>query len=511
MTSLSLPSQLLSTLLARAEILDLENLSDLSEISVRELAAHSAEVKPGSIFFALPGSAGHGRTFIDDALVRGATVVVHDGDAPLGRTDGVPSIRVVNARAALRDASAAFYGTPSSASWNCAVTGTNGKSSVSWLIAQATALLGSRAAYVGTLGMFLFDHKLESVLSEENGQTTPSELQLQRFLVRSQRLGMSALACELTSHALAQERVTGIEWDCGVFTNLTRDHLDYHGTMEEYGDAKRRLFRTLLPMSSRRSRSAIINTDDPFGEVIREDSRTSGLEVLTTSTRGGRADVELVDAIASPLSTRLTLRVRGDTLSVHTQLIGDYNRENVLLAIGAMLAKGATLADIASIVPELQPVPGRLERVTGAGRSVFVDYAHTPDALVKAQQSLRSLSQGRLITVFGCGGDRDRGKRPLMGSAVAAHADLAVVTSDNPRSEDPMSIIHDVLPGLAPDTAFHVEPDRRAAIEYALRIAAEGDLILIAGKGHEPYQEVNGTRLPFSDREVCLELLNHLE
>jgi UDP-N-acetylmuramoyl-L-alanyl-D-glutamate--2,6-diaminopimelate ligase len=317
------------------------------------------------------------------------------------------------------------------------------------------------------------------------------------------------MAMEVSSHALDQDRAAGIDWDVAVFTNLSRDHLDYHETFERYGEAKDKLFFRELQNSATQHRVACINVTDAFGQSIvkRLKAQCPDTKIIDYGTNAD--SLRIADARFSMHGTRVVLRYQEQEIPIQSPLVGAFNSENIAAAAAALIGCSVPVERISELIGNTPCVPGRLERVGKGDFGVFVDYAHTPDALQKAQMALRELCEGRLITVFGCGGDRDRGKRPEMGREVATLSDIAIVTTDNPRTEDPKQIIDDILPGLknAKIEASYIEVDRRAAIERAIKMANSGDIVLIAGKGHEDYQDIQGVKHHFSDVEECLAVL----
>ena len=422
-------------------------------------------------------------------------------------------------------AAAHFYGDPTAQLLSIGVTGTNGKTSVTWILSEALARLGSPSIHVGTLGMRQVSTAGESAIGwRETPNTSPDPILFQSFIAEGLARGARAAVSEVTSQGLLQGRTAGVAWDAAVFTNLTRDHLDLHGSMEVYAEAKARLFFDELSASAKRRRIAVVNCADPFGAAIIERLRRERTEIETFAFSPhtqpefrGTVDAVLVRAECSLTGTEIEFSLRGTTVRLRSQLIGAFNVENLMAAATTLLGVGYSAREVAEAIGDVPQVPGRLELAKAAAVSVVVDYAHTPDALMKAQRSLREIGSGRLITVFGCGGDRDRGKRPLMGAAVAELSDVAVVTSDNPRSEDPQAILEDVLPGISIDSGndwrcrrVYALPDRRAAVREAILLAAPGDTVLVAGKGHEDYQEVKGIKHPFSDIDVCRELIDEL-
>jgi UDP-N-acetylmuramoyl-L-alanyl-D-glutamate--2,6-diaminopimelate ligase len=499
---------------ARADFLEsraiVERLEALG-VPLADLTADSRAVKMGSVFVAYPGTVRDGRSFIADAVARGAAAVIWESEG--FRWDerwDVPNVAVPNLRARISAIAGEIHGNPSDALWMAGVTGTNGKTSVSQWIAAALDALGRRSAVLGTLGNGLVGERSEA------RNTTPDAIVLQRLLADYLRRGARAVAMEVSSHGLDQERVAGIKYDAAVFTNLTRDHLDYHGTMEAYAEAKYRLF------SARGLRHAVVNVDDAWGVRFARRLAGGGLDVITFGTGAANDPNPRLRATGARLSEAgVAFHVEGEwgEGEVRSPVLGAFNVSNLLAVAGALLAAGVPFEDVLRVLGELDPVPGRLERLGGGDAPlVVIDYAHTPDALEKALLALRAViashaggaRRGRLICVFGCGGDRDAGKRPLMGEAAARLADHVIVTSDNPRNEAPRAIIDQVLAGIAGRRAEAIE-DRQVAIFSAVHQAAPGDVVLLAGKGHETYQEIAGVRHPFNDREVAAAALAQRE
>jgi UDP-N-acetylmuramoyl-L-alanyl-D-glutamate--2,6-diaminopimelate ligase len=485
-------------------------------VPLADLTADSRAVKMGSVFAAYPGTVRDGRAFIPDAIAHGAAAIVWErqGFAWNPRWT-VANVAVDGLRAQVSRIAGEAYGNPSDALWMAGVTGTNGKTSVSQWIGAALDGLGRRSAVIGTLGNGLVGERSEA------RNTTPDAIVLQRLLAEYLRRGARHVAMEVSSHGLDQERVAGIKYDAAVFTNLTRDHLDYHGTMDAYAEAKYRLF------SARGLTHAVVNVDDEWGARFAGRLAASRLEVITFGLAPERASAKRPRLRASGVvlsDAGVRFRVDSDwgAGTVETPVLGAFNVSNLLAVAGALVAAGISFEEALSAIAALAPVPGRLERLGGGTAPlVVIDYAHTPDALEKALQALRHVldstalgnparTRGRLICVFGCGGDRDAGKRPLMGEAAARLADHAIVTSDNPRNEDPKAIIAQVLDGIPAGRAEAME-DRQVAIFSAVHQAAAGDVVLLAGKGHETYQEIAGSRHPFSDREVAAAALAEWE
>jgi UDP-N-acetylmuramoyl-L-alanyl-D-glutamate--2,6-diaminopimelate ligase len=466
----------------------LDRLAQLG-VPLADLTADSRAVKMGSIFVAYPGTARDGRAFIAEAIARSAAAVIWErtGFTWNDRWD-VPNLGVEGLRGKISEIAGHVFGNPSESLWMAGVTGTNGKTSVSQWIAAALDRLGRRSAVIGTLGNGLVGERVEAK------NTTPDAIVLQRLLAEYLRRGARNVAMEVSSHGLDQGRVAGIKYDAAVFTNLTRDHLDYHGTMEAYAEAKFALFK------ARGLSHRVVNVDDDWGASLA--GRLEG-DVITYGTREG-ARLHASHIGLSEAGVRFHVDSEWGDGEVNARVLGAFNVSNLLAVLGALLAAGVTFDAALAAAGALDPVPGRLERVGGgAAPLVVIDYAHTPDALEKALEALRpTVAAGhRLVCVFGCGGDRDAGKRPLMGDAAARLADHVIVTSDNPRGEAPGAIIDQILAGISGD-AESIE-DRQVAIFSAVHQARPGDVVLLAGKGHETYQEIAGVRHPFSDGEVA--------
>ncbi|MES2917791.1 MAG: UDP-N-acetylmuramoyl-L-alanyl-D-glutamate--2,6-diaminopimelate ligase [Pseudomonadota bacterium] len=459
-------------------------------IAVSALALDSRSVRPGSLFMALKGQARDARDFIPVVAAAGAVAVLAEQDAlwpSAVAVDGVPVIPVADLAQQAGDIASRFYGEPSRQLDVVAVTGTNGKTSVANLAAGALCRLDRRAAVLGTLGNG-FHGSLE-----KSTHTTLDACQLQAMLAGFVAEGAHSVCLEASSHGLVQGRLNGTAIDVAVFTNLTRDHLDYHGDMDSYAAAKELLFR--WPGL----RAAVINADDPAGDRYAAVV-AAGVPVLRYSQRADSgAELRALDIrpTLSGLSLRLATPFGECDLAV--PLLGRFNVSNLLAVAGTLMALGIPLAELAEALRHAQPVPGRMESFSGAHPTVVVDYAHTPDALEKVLGSLREHVAGELVCVFGCGGDRDTGKRAPMGAIATRLADRVVVTSDNPRTEDAGAILDAILSGTGRGARVQVEADRRRAIHQAIAAARPDDIVLIAGKGHEDYQEVAGVRHPFSD------------
>lgn len=456
-----------------------------ASLAVTGLAADSRRVAPGHVFVAVPGSRADGLAFARQAVAAGAAVVVGEGEEPEGL--GVPYLRVRDVRRSLALAAARLH--PGQPEKVVAVTGTSGKSSVADFARQLFASLGHPAASLGTLGV------ITSAGAAYGSLTTPDPISLHETLDRLAGDGIDRLAMEASSHGLDQRRLDGVRLAAGGFTNLGRDHLDYHGTTEAYAAAKLRLFDTLLPDDA----PAVINADGPYGDVFLEGVRRRGLRAITTG-RGGE-HLRVVDARADGFAQALTLEAFGRRIETRLPLLGAFQVENALVAAGLVLAAdGEAKAEaVLQAFAGLIGVPGRLERVGEVdGALCIVDYAHKPDALAHVLDALRPFTTGRLVCVVGCGGDRDRGKRPLMGRIAVEKADAVIVTDDNPRSEDPAAIRAEVMRGASGAQEIG---DRAEAIRMAVLGLHPGDILVVAGKGHETGQIIGDRVLPFSDHE----------
>jgi len=457
----------------------------------RRITSDSRAVEPGVAFAAYPGAHLDGREFIGDAVGRGAPAVLWEAAGwQWDPAHGVPNLPVEDLRAKLGPIADFIYGSPSEALWMVGVTGTNGKTSCSQWIAHAFGRVGRPAAVMGTLG-----NGFPGMLAP-TPNTTPDAAVLHEILARLRREGATVVAMEVSSIGLDQGRVNGTRFNVALFTNLSRDHLDYHGTMADYGAAKARLFA--WPGLE----AAVINTDDPFGERLAAIARSQGARVVTYGVNGG--DVTATAIAATPDGMALSVATPWGSGDVGTRVVGTFNVANLLGTLGVLLASDVALAAALDAMATFAAPPGRMQRMGGgAAPLVVVDYAHTPDALDKVLSALRPsvAPGGALVCLFGCGGDRDPGKRREMGRVAAALADRVVVTSDNPRGEDPSAIAMAIAEGVrdAGNRHWLLELDRGKAIRQAVAAARPGDVVLLAGKGHEDYQEANGVRTPFSD------------
>jgi UDP-N-acetylmuramoyl-L-alanyl-D-glutamate--2,6-diaminopimelate ligase len=480
-----------------------EVLSQSGNPNVTGVEYDSRRVHPGSVFVAMQGETSDGNKYIDKAIAAGAAAIVTDSANEHPR-EGVAWAHVPHGRRALARLSANFYKRPAERLAITGVTGTNGKSTTTFLIESILRAANRKSALIGTIEY----HVAGKALSAPH--TTPEALELNQLLAAALANGATEAVMEVSSHALAQQRIFAIPFDVSVFTNLTRDHLDYHHTMEEYFEAKKVLFEGC---GTEPPRVAVINADDEYGRQLIKISTKRGSRLLTYG--GAAADFQAREIQITAQGTRFQLVTREETIPIWSPLIGKVNVYNILAAAAATRARDCTPKIITEGIAALTRVPGRFERVDcGQPFTVVVDYAHTDDALRNLTALARDFvaqagQRGRVITVFGCGGDRDRTKRPLMGEAAGKGSDFVVLTSDNPRSEDPLAIINDALVGLQRSaTKYSMEPDRRAAIALAIRKAQPGDIILIAGKGHEKIQISREGTVPFDDVQVAQQLLH---
>jgi UDP-N-acetylmuramoyl-L-alanyl-D-glutamate--2,6-diaminopimelate ligase len=449
----------------------------------RGITADSRRVERGDVFLAYPGGVHDGRAHIAHALHAGAAAVAWEPDGfAWDPTWQVPHLPVADLKGKAAGLAATWYGQPSETLWMTGITGTNGKTSVSHWLAQAFTHLGRKTAAVGTLGNG-FPGDMAAAT-----HTTPDAVSLQGLLAHYRDAGATGVAMEVSSHGLDQGRVAGVAFDVAVLTNLSRDHLDYHGTMEAYAEAKARLF--LWPGL----KAAVVNADDELGAALAKEVRQA--RVISYGLQAGDLRAQLQ---ADRLGLKLEIVSPWGNGRLESPLLGQFNGYNLLAALGALLAADVPLPDALAALATVRAAAGRMQTVEGfVGRpTVIVDFAHTPDALEKVLAALKPLTAGRLICVFGCGGGRDTGKRPLMGAAVAAGADQAFVTSDNPRNEEPAHIVADILAGMPGNQTVIL--DRREAIHTAIAQAGPEDIVLLAGKGHEDYQEIHGVKRPFSD------------
>jgi len=482
-----------------------EVLSQSGNPGIGRVEYDSRRVRPGTVFVAMKGETSDGNRFIDQAIAAGAVAIVTDSATETPRPE-VAWAQVVHGRRALARLSANFYKRPAERIVNTGITGTNGKSTTAFLIESIFQAAGRKTALIGTIEY----HVAGKIFPAPH--TTPEALELNHLLAEGLGLGVTEAVMEVSSHALEQQRVFGIPFDVAVFTNLTRDHLDYHGTMENYFLAKQALFDGC---GTDPPRAAVLNLDDEYGRQLWKVCKRKSAVALSYGLTSGDFHAESVEI--TPRGTRFQMVTPGGKIAMWSPLIGNVNVYNVLAASAAGYARDCSTEAIAKGIFELARVPGRFERVDcGQPFTVVVDYAHTDDALRNLTALARDFVtraglKGKVITLFGCGGDRDRSKRPVMGEAAGKGSDFAVLTSDNPRSEDPLAIMNDALVGLQKSGAkYFVEPDRRKAIAFALQQATPGDIVLLAGKGHEKVQITREGTIPFDDVDVAHESLKAL-
>jgi len=474
------------------------------DVRITNLVTDSRLVKHGDTFVAYPGEKNDGRKFIGAAIAQGANAVIYEAQDFIWLSGwNIPHMAVENLRLHAGDLANAVYGKPTEKLWMVGVTGTNGKTSTTHWIARALNDAGKKCAMIGTLGNGYADTLQASV------NTTPDAIQIQKLCAGYLHDGAQTVAMEVSSHALDQGRINGVQFDVAMLTNLSRDHLDYHGDMERYAASKRKLFDV------NSLRYAVLNLDDAIGAAWAEDLCDTGIEVIGYGLSDAalqlaqRSGLRMVYGHLSAMSEsglQLSVHSSWGTAELESQLVGRFNAENLLGVLAVLLVSGIVLDDAIASLAQVQAVAGRMQRLGGRTvPTVIVDYAHTPDALEKVLQALREMtlvSGGNLICVFGCGGNRDSGKRPIMGKIAEAWADRCIVTSDNPRDEDPAQIAAQITLGMA-DKNHRVMLDRKSAIHHAIAHAQPGDTVLIAGKGHEDYQEIGGVKHAFSDVQVA--------
>lgn len=493
-------TQLIEALRGEVEIL--EQRGDVNR-PIHAITDDSRAVTSESLFVAVKGERVDGHGFVEQAVKSGAVAVVAQGPAVSGP---VPFVRVNDSRKALGLLGSRFHGDPSTRLKMIGVTGTNGKTTTTFLCKALLEGIGRRVGLIGTVGYQIGQETLPA------SHTTPGALDLQALLAKMVERGLTAAVMEVSSHALALDRTAGCEYDMAVFTNLTQDHLDFHHTMDEYFESKLKLF-TGLTRGQKTGKRAFVNMDDPRGATI----RTACPVPVWGYALKHRADLKAEHVRLSLTGTTFTAATPSGSFSVESRLVGEHNVYNLLGAIGVALHDGATADQICEAAAQITNVPGRFERISsGQSFSVVVDYAHTEDALLRLLTAAQALKTDRIITVFGCGGDRDRGKRPKMGRAAVEYSDVVILTSDNPRTEDPLVILQEVEIGVREALArrnhvqYHLVPDRREAIGLAIREARRGDMVLIAGKGHEDYQIIGTKKFHFDDREVAREAIQQL-
>jgi UDP-N-acetylmuramoyl-L-alanyl-D-glutamate--2,6-diaminopimelate ligase len=491
------------------------NFRALDDLGVRfaNLVTDSRQVKPGDTFLAYAGETGDGRKFIPQAIAAGANAVLWEADGfAWDPSWKIPNLPISGLRARAGIIADYVYGHPSRKLWLIGITGTNGKTSCSHWLAQAMTTLGRKTAIVGTLGVGFYGDL------ESTANTTPDAVLLHRKLADFARHDACCVAMEVSSHGIVQERINGTAFAVALFTNLSREHLDYHGSMEAYAEAKARLFH--WPGL----KYAVLNLDDAFSTGLLNELEGTDRRVIGYGFKEPTVQIPNSDRFkmlrgrhlaASAGGLEFDIEFESAHLKFKTEVVGSFNASNLLGVLATLLASGIPLADAVEALQGIRPVAGRMQKIGGGDQPlILIDYAHTPDALEKVLTTLRDIlhpdsgadaKSGRLICVFGCGGERDSGKRPLMGEVATRLADEVIITNDNPRAEDPDVIISEITAGACANT--HIEKDRAAAIFLAVRGAAKGDVVLIAGKGHEAYQEINGKKIPFSDSEVATRLL----
>jgi len=485
-----------------------EGSTGSSDAPITGIEYDSRRVRPGSIFVAMKGGSTDGNKFIDKAIAAGAIGVITDSPHVFDHLTvyqaGMPALEVEHGRRALAQASAAFFGHPERRLAAIGITGTNGKTTTAFLAESLLNAAARKTILIGTIEYHVAGEVRPSV------HTTPESRDLFALMAEGAERGATELITEVSSHALDQGRMAGIQFDVAVFTNLTRDHLDYHRTMEKYFEAKRLLFDGKEYPAPR---VAVINAHDDRAKQLAAAARRAGAEVRMYGI--GEGEWRAASYSLTPGGATIQLETPAGSAEVKSQLAGEVNILNLLAAFTAAHARGVAFSDLIAAVPALEPVPGRFQPVdAGQPFSVIVDYAHTDDALRNLTALARKMtaeSGKRVITVFGCGGDRDRTKRPRMGKAAGTGSDFVVATSDNPRSEDPLAILSEIEPGLKwSEVKYTIEPDRTLAIKLAVEAAEPGDVVLIAGKGHEKEQILNGHTIPFDDIEIAREALREL-
>lgn len=467
------------------------NLSDQqTAVEVGSLAIDSRKIMSGTVFFAYPGVSSDGRDYVLSAQKSGASAIIYEAGIELPKEITIPSFAVSGLQAMVGYVADKFYRQPSLELQVFGVTGTNGKTTNCYLLTQTLELLGMKAAMIGTIGV----GQLSAL--EDSGHTTPDPISVHRLLADFRDLGVTQVCMEVSSHALDQGRVNGVQFFCSLFTNLSHDHLDYHKDMNQYAAAKRRLFTAF------HSELVITNADDQMGAGLID---VANAEFVVSYGRGGDVYADEVDLTDSGM--RLFIEGNGVDFEVSTPLIGHINVANIEMLVATLLALSTSIDEIQKILAQLKPAPGRMELFTAPGKpSVVVDYAHTPDALEKALLSVKAHCNGQLWCVFGCGGDRDKDKRALMGRAANENADNILITNDNPRSESPEKIAQEIVAGITQEV--QVQLDRRKAILLSINNASSNDWVLIAGKGHETNQQIGNEVILFSDRELVAQVVS---
>jgi UDP-N-acetylmuramoyl-L-alanyl-D-glutamate--2,6-diaminopimelate ligase len=475
-----------------AKLLQAFDIIDLASIDIKGLQNDSRKVSPGDLFFAYPGASCDGRLFITQAIENGAAAIVYEEETnPPFTSTKIPLIPIKNLGQEFAAITNQFYAYPSRNLDITGVTGTNGKTTIAYLLTQAQQLLNRQSAYIGTIGY----GTTSNIAPLSN--TTPDNLVLQKILFDYHTQGVEMVNMEVSSHALEQHRVDGIHFNQAIFTNLSHEHLDYHKSMEAYALAKAKLFAT------QDLKSAILNRDDAYYSVMANNVPKT-CNILTFGLHG--ADIQAIDCMLSMKGSAFNIKTPWGMFRVITQLLGKFNIYNCLAVFACLVSQGYTPASVVKIFPSLKASPGRMELVN-TSPVILVDYAHSPDAFENALNTLSALKVRSLLVVFGCGGDRDKAKRPIMGKIAQRYADYIIITNDNPRSEEPSEIIAEIKQGMDDSSNIVVIEDRKAAIAKAIELASEDDIVLIAGKGHENYQELGRQRIYFSDQGTVLDLL----
>ncbi|KPU44041.1 UDP-N-acetylmuramoyl-L-alanyl-D-glutamate--LD-lysine ligase [Oxobacter pfennigii] len=467
-------------------------LKGTSDKEIEGIAYDSRAVKEGYLFVCIKGFKADGHDFINDAVKKGAKAIILEKEGHL--PDGVTAIKVGDSRMALALASAAFFEHPSKNVKLIGVTGTNGKTTTTYLIKSILDRCGYNVSILGTISNIIGNKAIDA------SRTTPESYDLQVLFSEMRQLKTHYCIMEVSSHSLELKRVAGLSFNSGIFTNLTRDHLDFHETFENYFNAKLKLFKS--------SKTAIINIDDEYGRKMKDNIE---IPVITYAEKE-RADVWATDVEITANFSKFILNYKEEKKEIMLPMPGRFNVYNALAAAASCISEGISLEDIKKGLEEIKGVPGRSEVIdSGRGFTVIIDYAHTPDGLENILNTVREYVQGRVITIFGCGGDRDKTKRTIMGEVAAKLSEIAIVTSDNPRSEDPEAIIKDILPGVIKiNKEYFVIPDRKEAIKRAINLGKEGDVIVVAGKGHETYQVLKDKTIDFDEKQIINEILNQM-
>lgn len=470
---------------------DVMKINGDDNIEIDDIKYNSEDVTVNDIFVAIKGTHTDGNIFIDDAIRKGASCIIHEGE---NTYTGVTDIVVENSRKALAQISDRFYLSPSKDINLIGITGTNGKTTVSYLIKSILEASGEKTGLMGTISYAIEDESVDAPL------TTPESLEIQRFLYKTRSKGARFAVMEVSSHALKQNRTFGLAFSGAVFTNLSRDHLDYHKSMEDYRDTKLKLFRQVDPDSG----FIVINDDDPVSDIIRKTINTHCIGYSVNK----KSDIYPLSSEVSFNGTNITAQTPVGEITIHSKLVGGFNIYNILASIGTGIGLNINTETIKKGIENVEGVQGRAETIEcGQKFKIIIDYSHSPDSVRNILSAVKPLTVGKVIAVLGCGGDRDEGKRPLMGSIVSEYADIPVITSDNPRTEDPIKIIDGMIEGIERKEKIIILPDRKEAIIKALSIAGDNDTVLILGKGHENYQIIGRKKIHFSDREIASEYL----